>query len=105
MHRVTEQAKIVLAKGILARIAGQNNAVHIPLDLETTQKLTDALHVLELRVFDLSHIWRRKPLSQEGKVLRECVSMVFDIRRVLPMGKTTEECVKKVICLTAAGVL
>jgi hypothetical protein len=105
MRKVAEHAKIVLAKDILARIAEQGNAVHISLDLETTQKLTDALNILELRVLDLSHIWRRKPLSQEGKDLRECASLVFDIRRVLPMGETKEECVKKVICLAAAGIL
>jgi len=105
MREVAKHAKIVLAKDILTRIAEQNNRIHIPLDLETMQKLTDALNILELRVLDLSHIWRRKPLSQEGKDLRECASLVFDIRRVLPMGKTTEECIKRVICLTAAGVL
>jgi superfamily II DNA/RNA helicase len=105
MRKVAERAKIVLAKDILTHIAEQNGKIHIPLDLETMQKLTDALNILELRVLDLSHIWRRKPLSQEGKDLRECASLVFDIRRVLPMGKTTEECVKKFICLAAAGVL
>jgi hypothetical protein len=105
MRKAAEQAKIVLAKRILARIAGQRNAVHISFDSEIKQKLTDALQVLELRVFDLSHIWRRKPLSQEGKDLRECASLVFDIRRVLPMEETAEERVKKIICLAAAGVL
>lgn len=105
MRKAAEQAKIILAKDILAHISKQSNVVHAPLDLETIQKLTDALHVLELRVFDLSHIWRRKPLSQEGKDLRECASLVFDIRRILPMEKTTEEHIKQVICLAAAGVL
>ncbi|MDR1915849.1 MAG: DEAD/DEAH box helicase [Synergistaceae bacterium] len=105
LQDVAKQAKVVLAKTILKRIADHNDSTSLQLEPEQVRRLEDALHLSELRVLDLSRAWQRDSRSKEGLELRKFASIAFDIRRVLLMGETEDERVKNAIRLAAVGVL
>jgi len=105
LDRTTYHAKVLLAKTVLKRVADRDKASIMPIPPETTKILEEALHLIELRCFDLAVAWRRDIRSNEGIEFRDYCSLAFDIRRVLSLGETEEARVKAAIRLATVGVL
>ena len=102
---VAGQAKVLLAKSILHRIAGSDSITANHFEPGEQMQLEEALAMIELRCLDLSDEWRRKPNSDEGMEFRDYCSLAFDIRRVLPYEKTPEEQLKNMLRIAVVGVL
>ncbi len=102
---ISRQAKVLLAKTVLKRIAERDPKALVPVPPDTRNTLEEALYLIELRCLDLAVAWRRNVQSKEGIEFREYCSLAFDIRRVLPLGETEEERVKNALRLAAVGVL
>lgn len=105
IHATAQQAKVLMAKAILAGIADRSPASLPAVSSETTEILSDALRLIELRCLDLSPGWRRDVRSSEGIEFRDYCSQAFDIRRVLPLGDGVDGTVKGALALAAVGVL
>lgn len=105
LNRTAYDAKVLLAKTVLKRIADCDSTTFIPMSPETLKVLEEALHLIELRCLDLSVAWRRDVRSNEGIEFRDYCSLAFDIRRVLPLGETEDARVKNAIRLATVGVL
>jgi hypothetical protein len=105
LDRAAHDAKVLLAKTVLKRIADRDSSAFISIPVDTVKTLEETLHLIELRCLDLEIAWRRDVRSDEGIEFRDYCSLAFDIRRVLSFGKTEEACVKGVIRLAALGVL
>jgi len=99
----SQQAKVLLAKNILHRIA--DSAYNVNLLNGEQSHLEDALALIELRCLDLADDWRRKPHSEAGKEFCEYCSLAFDIRRALPDAPSPEEQLKNTLRLAMTGVL
>lgn len=105
VEAVAREANILLAKRILQRIShAQSGLQEIAFD-EDRKPLEEVLHLLELRCLDLSHAWRRDVKSKEAREFRDCSSLAFDIRRVLPLPADADQRVKEALRLAAVGVL
>jgi hypothetical protein len=100
-----EQAKILLAKNILYRIADGTSVLNYPLASEKQVQLEEALAIIELRCLDLADSWRRDAYSKFGIEFRKYCSLAFDIRRILPFAATPEEQLKNTLRLAVTGVL
>ncbi len=105
LDRTAQDAKVLLAKTVLKRIADRDPSASISTSTETVKTLEEALHLIELRCLDLSAAWRRDVRSNEGIEFRDYCSLAFDIRRMLPLGETEEVRVKAAIRLAAVAVL
>ncbi|GKT09450.1 DEAD/DEAH box helicase [Desulforhabdus sp. TSK] len=105
LDRTAYNAKVLLAKTVLKRIADREPSAFMSLPSETARTLEESLHLIELRCLDLASAWRRDVRSKEGIEFRDYCSLAFDIRRVLPLGETEDERVKGAIRLAAVGVL
>jgi hypothetical protein len=99
------QAKVLLAKSILRRIAGGATPPITQNVIAEQAHLEDALSVIELRCLDLADAWRRDSRSQHGIEFRDFCSLAFDIRRVLPVADEPDTKIKNVIRLSAIAVL
>ncbi|MFP4166827.1 MAG: DEAD/DEAH box helicase [Opitutales bacterium] len=98
-------ANVLLAKQILGRIEEGKQGSQDFSSPGDTQRLEEALHLIELRCLDLSRAWRRDVKSKEGVEFRDFCSLAFDIRRVLPFREDADQRVKDAIRLAAVGVL
>jgi len=105
LDRSAYDAKVLLAKTVLRRIADRDLTALMPMPPEAAKTLEEALHLIELRCLDLALAWRRDIRSNEGIEFRDYCSLAFDIRRVLPLGDTEDAHVKGAIRLAAVGIL
>lgn len=105
LDRTSDQAKVLLAKTVLKRIAERDPAALVPIQPDMRNTLEEALHLIELRCLDLAVAWRRDVRSNEGIEFRDYCSLAFDIRRMLPLGETEDARVKGAIRLAAVAVL
>jgi len=105
LDRTAHDAKVLLAKTVLKRIADRDSSAFISVSPNLVKSLEETVHLIELRCLDLEIAWRRDSRSDEGIEFRDYCSIAFDIRRVLSFGKTEEACVKGAIRLAAIGVL
>lgn len=105
LDHTTQNAKVLLAKTVLKRIAERDSIIHMSIPPESVVSLEEALHLAELRCLDLAIAWRKNVRSKEGIEFRDYCSLAFDIRRTLPLGNTADEGVKNAIRLAAVGVL
>jgi hypothetical protein len=99
------QAKILLAKNILRRIADGTSDEPLTMGASERSHLEDVLAMIELRCLDLSNAWRRDARSKHGVEFRDFCSFAFDIRRSLPIGNSPDEQIKNLLHLTTVGVL
>ena len=105
LNRNSHDAKVLLAKSVLKRIADRDTHSHMPIPPETIKASEEALHLIELRCLDLAVAWRLNVQSKEGSEFCNNCSLAFDIRRMLPLGKNEETRVKSAIRLATVGVL
>jgi superfamily II DNA/RNA helicase len=105
LQDVAYQAKIMLAKNILRRIADGPEAEPLSIEASEQTALEDALALIELRCLDLSDAWRRDARSVPGIEFRDFCSLAFDIRRVLAVDRTPDEQIKNILRLATVGVL
>jgi hypothetical protein len=105
LGRTAQDAKVLLAKTVLKRIADRDPSASMPIAPDAIKTLEEALHLIELRCLDLAAAWRRDVRSNEGIEFRDYCSLAFDIRRMLPLGETEEARVKGAIRLAAVAVL
>jgi len=94
LDRTSHQAKVLLAKTVLKRIAERDPTALAPMQPDMRNTLEEALHLIELRCLDLAVAWRRDARSNEGIEFRDYCSLAFDIRRIVPLGET-EDAVSK----------
>lgn len=100
-----QQAKILLAKDIIHRIANDPFVDPLATNEKDIIRLEEALALIELRCLDLADAWRRNARSEHGIEFREFCSLAFDIRRILPSATTSEEQLKNTLRLAVVGVL
>lgn len=105
INRATYEARVILAKDVLKRIADRNTCTPSEITDQQIQSLQETLNLIELRCLDLAGAWRRDMRSEAGIEFRDYCSLAFDIRRVLPFGDTEADSVKDAIRLAALGVL
>jgi superfamily II DNA/RNA helicase len=105
LRDAAHQAKILLAKNILRRIADGTSVKPLLITPSDQVHLEDALSLLELRCLDLSDSWRRNTKSDRGIEFRNFCSLAFDIRRTLPIAHSPDEQIKDVLRLAIVGIL
>lgn len=105
LDRTAHDSKVLLAKTVLKRIADRDSTAFISMSPDLAKNFEETLSLIEMRCLDLEIAWRRDSRSDKGVEFRDYCSLAFDIRRVLPLGKSEEACVKGAIRLAALGVL
>ena len=105
LENAAYNAKVILAKTILKKIANRSHGEISIMSVEDMVSLTDTLGLIEMRCIDLSNQWRRDSKSDQGIEFRDYCSLAFDIRRVLHPSDIYIEQIKDVLLISAVGVL
>ena len=105
LNSKTHDARVLIAKNVLKRIADRDSNSCLSIPLETKRNSEEVLHLIELRCLDLAVAWRRDVQSKEGNEFRKNCSLAFDIRRMLSLEENEEVRVKSTIRLVTVGIL